>query len=197
MKVGVLALQGAVAEHMHMLEKVGVETLAVKRVSQLEEISGLVIPGGESTTIGKLMRYYGFWQPLQDLAAQGFPLFGTCAGLIILAKRIAGQDDVHLSVMDIYVERNAFGRQRESFETDLVIKDVADDFRSVFIRAPLILEVGESVEVLSIHKEQIVAARQANVLATSFHPELTDDERLHAYFVEMIKQHELQEATLS
>lgn len=197
MKVGVLALQGAVAEHMRMLEKVGVQAIAVKKVSQLEEISGLVIPGGESTTIGKLMRYYGFWQPLQDLAAQDFPLFGTCAGLIILAKRIAGQDDVHLGVMDIYVERNAFGRQRESFETDLVVKDVADDFRSVFIRAPLILEVGESVEVLSIHKEQIVAARQANVLATSFHPELTDDERLHAYFVEMIKQHELQEATLS
>ncbi|WP_202081406.1 pyridoxal 5'-phosphate synthase glutaminase subunit PdxT [Caldalkalibacillus salinus] len=189
MKIGVLALQGAVAEHIRMIEKTGCEAIAVKKAEQLDDISGLVVPGGESTTIGKLMRQYGFLEPLKALAEKDFPLFGTCAGLIILAKHIAGQPDNHLGLMDIQVQRNAFGRQRESFETDLEIQGVAEDFRAVFIRAPLITEVGEDAEVLSVHDGHIVAARQHQYLVASFHPELTDDERLHAYFVDMVKQY--------
>lgn len=189
MKIGVLALQGAIAEHLRMLEKAGVEAVPIKKVSQLETISGLVIPGGESTTIGKLMRQYGFMEPLLDIAYKGFPLFGTCAGMIILAKHIAGQSEVHLGLMDIHVQRNAFGRQRESFETNLIMEGIAPDFRAVFIRAPLILEIGEEAQVLAMHQEQIVAARQGNYLAASFHPELTEDYRLHAYFVQMVEQY--------
>lgn len=189
MKIGVLALQGAIAEHLRMLEKAGVEAVPIKKVSQLETISGLVIPGGESTTIGKLMRQYGFMEPLLDIASKGFPLFGTCAGMIILAKHIAGQSEVHLGLMDIHVQRNAFGRQRESFETNLIMEGIAPDFRAVFIRAPLILEIGEEAQVLAMHQEQIVAARQGNYLAASFHPELTEDYRLHAYFVDMVEQY--------
>lgn len=189
MKIGVLALQGAIAEHLRMLEKAGVEAVPIKKVSQLETISGLVIPGGESTTIGKLMRQYGFMEPLLDIASKGFPLFGTCAGMIILAKHIAGQSEVHLGLMDIHVQRNAFGRQRESFETNLIMEGIASDFRAVFIRAPLILEIGEEAQVLAMHQEQIVAARQGNYLAASFHPELTEDYRLHAYFVQMVEQY--------
>lgn len=189
MKIGVLALQGAIAEHLRMLEKAGVEAVPIKKVSQLETISGLVIPGGESTTIGKLMRQYGFMEPLLDIASKGFPLFGTCAGMIILAKHIAGQNEVHLGLMDIHVQRNAFGRQRESFETNLIMEGIAPDFRAVFIRAPLILEIGEEAQVLAMHQEQIVAARQGNYLAASFHPELTEDYRLHAYFVQMVEQY--------
>lgn len=191
MKIGVLALQGAITEHLRMLEKAGVEAVPIKKVSQLETISGLVIPGGESTTIGKLMRQYGFMESLLELASKGFPLFGTCAGMIILAKHISGQSEVHLGLMDIHVQRNAFGRQRESFETNLCMEGVAPDFRAVFIRAPLILEVGKEVQVLAMHKEQIVAARQGNYLSASFHPELTDDARLHAYFVQMVEQYNI------
>ncbi|HJV46016.1 MAG TPA: pyridoxal 5'-phosphate synthase glutaminase subunit PdxT [Bacillota bacterium] len=190
MKIGVLALQGAVAEHMRLLEKAGAEAVAVKKVSELDEIDGLVIPGGESTTIGKLMKQYGFDQALQQFSDQRKPLFGTCAGMILLAKEIAGQDWCHLGLMDMKVERNAFGRQRESFEVNLLVKGVADDLRAVFIRAPLILETGSNVDILSIHNEQIVAARQEHILVASFHPELTDDERMHAYFLEMVKQYQ-------
>jgi 5'-phosphate synthase pdxT subunit len=196
-KIGVLALQGAVAEHLRMLQQAGVEAVPIKKVSQLESISGLVIPGGESTTIGKLIRQYGFLEPLLDLAQKGFPLFGTCAGMIILAKNIAGQTDVHLGLMDIHVQRNAFGRQRESFETDLSIDGVAPDFRAVFIRAPLILEVDETVQVIAKHQDQIVAARQGNYLVASFHPELTDDARLHAFFVQMVQEYTGQQMTHS
>lgn len=190
MKIGVLALQGAVAEHMNMLQEAGVETIPVKKVEQLNELSGLIIPGGESTAIGKLMHAYGFMDKLKELGQKGFPLFGTCAGMIILAEHIVGQEKVHLGLMKIKVERNAFGRQRESFETDLEIKGIAEDFRAVFIRAPLITEVGPEVEVLSVHQNQIVAARQANYLAASFHPELTKDSRLHQYFVLMAQSYQ-------
>ncbi|WP_025028976.1 pyridoxal 5'-phosphate synthase glutaminase subunit PdxT [Caldalkalibacillus mannanilyticus] len=189
MKIGVLALQGAVAEHIRMLEKSGVEAIAIKKTEQLNEIAGLVLPGGESTAIGKLMREYGFIEPIKELAKSGFPLFGTCAGLIIIAGNIEHEQEAHLGLMDIHVQRNAFGRQRESFEVDLHIKNVADDFRAVFIRAPLILEVGSGVEVLATHGEQIVAAKQDNFLAASFHPELTDDERFHQYFVNMVQEY--------
>lgn len=188
MKVGVLALQGAVAEHMRSLEAAGAEAVAVKRVEQLDELDGLIIPGGESTTIGKLMRKYGFIEAVAEFHQAGKPLFGTCAGLIVLAERIEGQDDAHLKLMDMTVARNAFGRQRESFETMLPVKGIDEPITAVFIRAPLIKSVGQEVEVLSEYNGEIVTARQGTLLACSFHPELTDDVRLHAYFVDMIKQ---------
>jgi 5'-phosphate synthase pdxT subunit len=188
MKIGVLALQGAVAEHIRMIEQAGGEGVAVKRPEQVKELQGIIIPGGESTTIGKLMRTYGFIDALQEFHRNGNPVFGTCAGLIVIAKEIAGQPEAHLQLMNMKVARNAFGRQRESFETDLEIKGVADDVRAVFIRAPLIEEVGPDVNVLSIYNGQIVAAQQGNLLATSFHPELTDDHRIHGYFLNLVKQ---------
>jgi 5'-phosphate synthase pdxT subunit len=187
-KIGVLALQGAVAEHIRAIEKAGAEGVVVKRTEQLVELQGMIIPGGESTTIGKLMRTYNFIDAMKSFYKQGKPIFGTCAGLIVIAKRIAGQEDAHLELMDITVARNAFGRQRESFETDLPVKGIDEQVRAVFIRAPLIQEVGQDVEVLATYNDQIVAAQQGNLLAASFHPELTDDYRMHAYFLDMVKK---------
>ncbi len=188
MKIGVLALQGAVAEHIRSLQLAGAEAVSVKRVDELDGLDGIVIPGGESTTIGKLMRKYDFMDALKQFSAQGKPMFGTCAGLIVLAERIEGQEEAHLALMNMTVCRNAFGRQKESFETDLDIQGVPDPVRAVFIRAPLIESVGEGVDVLSVYNDEIVAARQQHLLACSFHPELTDDYRLHQYFVDMVKQ---------
>lgn len=187
MKVGVLALQGAVAEHFRSITLAGAEGVPIKKVEQLDGIDGLIIPGGESTTIGKLMRKYDFMDAIRQFSAQGKPIFGTCAGLIVLAERIQGDEEAHLKLMDITVARNAFGRQRESFETDLPVKGIEETVRAVFIRAPLILEVGAGVEVLSTYKDEIVTARQGHLLAASYHPELTDDYRLHQYFVEMVR----------
>lgn len=186
MKVGVLALQGAVTEHMRSIELAGAEAVAVKHTEQLDDIQGLIIPGGESTTIGKLMRKYGFIEAIRNFSEQGKPLFGTCAGLIVLAKSIEGGEEAHLALMDIQVSRNAFGRQRESFETGLNVKGLDLPVRAVFIRAPLITGAGEGVEVLSTYKDEIVMARQGHLLVTSFHPELTDDFSLHQYFVDMV-----------
>ncbi|MDO7908707.1 pyridoxal 5'-phosphate synthase glutaminase subunit PdxT [Paenibacillus sp. JX-17] len=188
MKIGVLALQGAVAEHIRSIELAGAEGVAIKRVEQLEEIEGLIIPGGESTTIGKLMRKYDFMDAIREFSSHGKPIFGTCAGLIVLAERIDGQEEAHLELMDMTVTRNAFGRQRESFETDLTIKGIEEPVRAVFIRAPLIQSVGEQVDVLCEYKGEIVTARQGHLLASSFHPELTDDYRLHSYFVKMVEE---------
>ena len=187
MRIGVLALQGAVAEHIRMIEQAGAEAVSIKKQEQLESIDGIIIPGGESTTIGKLMNTYGFIEPLRQFSQAEKPIFGTCAGLIIIAKEIADQEGAHLSLMDMKVARNAFGRQRESFETDLAFKGIADDIKAVFIRAPLIEEVGAGVDVLAEYEGNIVAARQGHLLAASFHPELTDDERLHSYFIDMVK----------
>lgn len=189
MRIGVLALQGAVAEHVRMLEMAGAEGVPIKRTEQLRELDGLIIPGGESTTIGKLMRTYGFIDAIRAFSAEKKPVFGTCAGLIVVAKEISGQEEAHLGLMDIRVARNAFGRQRESFETDLSVAGVAEDVRAVFIRAPLIEAVGPNVQVLSTYKDQIVAAREEHLLVASFHPELTDDCRIHAYFLDMVKQY--------
>lgn len=188
MKIGVLALQGAVAEHIRMITLAGAEGVVVKRPSQLEEIDGIIIPGGESTTIGKLMRTYGFIDTLREFSAQGKPIFGTCAGLIVIANQIEGQSEAHLELMNMKVARNAFGRQRESFEADLPIQGVEETVRAVFIRAPIVLEVGPEVDVLSEYQGQIVAARQGHLLAASFHPELTDDYRMHAYFLKMVEE---------
>ncbi|MFC5700650.1 pyridoxal 5'-phosphate synthase glutaminase subunit PdxT [Cohnella faecalis] len=188
MKIGVLALQGAVAEHIRSVELAGGVGVAVKRTEQLAEIDGLIIPGGESTTIGKLMRKYSFIEALREFHEQGKPLFGTCAGLIVLANRLEGGEEAHLGLMNMTVARNAFGRQRESFETDLPVKGIETPLRAVFIRAPLIKEVGAEVEVLSTYDGEIVTARQGNLLASSYHPELTDDYRLHGLFLDMARK---------
>lgn len=187
MKIGVLALQGAVAEHIRALQATGVKAVEIKRVEQLDHLDGLVIPGGESTTIGKLMVKYGFIDAIHRFYEDGKALFGTCAGLIILAKDIESQEQKHLQVMDISVARNAFGRQKESFETDLAVKGIDQPIRAVFIRAPLIKSVGQDVDILAEYNGEIVLARQGRLLACSFHPELTDDFRLHEYFVKIIK----------
>lgn len=186
-RIGVLALQGAVTEHIRSITRAGAEGLPVKKIEQLDEIDGLIIPGGESTTIGKLMRKYGFIEAIREFSAAGKPIFGTCAGLIVLATEIEGGEEAHLGLMDIVVARNAFGRQRESFETELVIKGIDMPVRAVFIRAPLILQTGEGVEALSTHNGEMVTARQGHLLAASFHPELTDDDQLHRYFAGMVR----------
>lgn len=188
MKIGVLALQGAVREHIHLLEKAGAEAIAVKKREQLNDLDGLVIPGGESTTISKLMKKYDLTEPILEMHTQGKPIFGTCAGLIMIAKRVEGQEQPHLDLMDITVKRNAFGRQKESFEATLAIDGVGNDFNAVFIRAPYIEEVGPEVKILAVVDHKVVAARQGTLLGAAFHPELTDDIRFHAYFVEMVRQ---------
>lgn len=189
MNIGVLSLQGAVAEHLNHIRKLGANAVTVKKPQQLDDLDGLIIPGGESTTIGKLMKKYGFDVAIPAFSAQKKPIFGTCAGLILLAKEINGMEGHHLGLMDMKVERNAFGRQRESFETTLAISGVADDFVAVFIRAPYIMEVGNDVDILAKYEEKIVAARQGHLLVTAFHPELTDDTRVHQYFLQMVKSY--------
>lgn len=186
--VGVLALQGAVREHLETLQRIGVEAITVRTPQEVEASEALILPGGESTTIGKLMVRYGLLEPIRQLAAAGRPLLGTCAGMILMAKRIEGgiPDQPSLGVMDITVARNAFGRQVDSFEADLEFAGVTGGpARAVFIRAPIIQSVGPEVEVLARHEDRIVAARQGNLLALSFHPELTDDTRVHAYFLSL------------
>ncbi|MDP4099251.1 pyridoxal 5'-phosphate synthase glutaminase subunit PdxT [Paenibacillus sp. P96] len=189
MNIGVLALQGAVAEHIRSIRLAGAEGIAIKRTEELAEIDGLIIPGGESTTIGKLMRKYGFIEAVRKFSEEKKPVFGTCAGLIVLAQEIVGQEEAHLGLMNMTVSRNAFGRQRESFETDLNIKGIEEPVRAVFIRAPLIQKVGDSVDVLAEYNGEIVTAREGHLLASSFHPELTDDYRLHQYFADMVHEY--------
>ncbi len=188
MAVGVLALQGAVREHLHAFAKLGVEALPVRTPEEVAAVEGLVLPGGESTTIGKLMVRYGLRAPILALAASGRPLWGTCAGMILMAQHIEGgiQDQPRLGVLDITVQRNAFGRQVESFEADIPVAGVeGGPVRAVFIRAPIIRSVGPEVEVLATHAGQVVAARRGNLLVLSFHPELTSDLRMHEYFLAM------------
>jgi len=187
-KIGVLALQGAVREHINSLEACGVEAIAVKRIEELQDLDGIILPGGESTAMRRLIDKYNFMDALKEFAREGKPMFGTCAGLILLAKELVGYSEPHIGVMDIKVERNSFGRQVDSFEADLAIKDVAESFPAVFIRAPHIVDAGENVEILSKHNDRIVAAREGQFLGCSFHPELTDNHRLTAYFVEMVKE---------
>jgi 5'-phosphate synthase pdxT subunit len=170
------------------LEVLGVKVTAVRLPSQLEELDGLVIPGGESTAISKLMVTYGFYEPIIELAAAGLSVWGTCAGAILIAKNVVdgipGQRGLEL--MDIDVRRNAFGRQKESFEVGLDFADMDTPYTGVFIRAPRIERIGPDVEVLATHEKAIVAARQGRFMATSFHPELTGDPRVHRYFVEQV-----------
>jgi 5'-phosphate synthase pdxT subunit len=193
MEIGILALQGDFAEHIVTLKRMGISTREVRLPQHLEGLNGLIIPGGESTTIGKLAVAYGLMEPLHQFGLQ-HAIWGTCAGAIFLSKD-ARRVQPLLNLMDIVVERNAFGRQIASFETDLDAPFLprlngtqAGPYHAVFIRAPLIVEVRPPAEVLSrLPDGQIVAARQGRLLATSFHPELTDDDRFHRYFVEMAK----------
>ena len=192
MKIGVLALQGDFAEHQVMLESLGAEVTQVRLPEHLNGLSGLIIPGGESTTIGKLATAYGLMEPLKTFGKTQ-AIWGTCAGAIFLAKD-AHRPQPLLELMDIVIERNAFGRQVDSFEVDLNIPGLSQNgkqdvpFHAVFIRAPLIESVGKGVEVLSALEDgRIVAARQGKLMATSFHPELTRDNRFHRYFMELAK----------
>jgi len=189
-RIGVLALQGDFAEHIAVLARLGVEARQVRLAEQLADLDGLVIPGGESTTISRLMADYGLLAPTQNLARQGVPIWGTCAGLILLAKEASDLDSDGLAAMDIAVQRNAFGRQVDSFEADLDVEALGPPpFRAVFIRAPVIQRVGPQVEVLArLDGGLPVAARQGHLLATAFHPELADDLRFHQYFLTMVEQ---------
>ncbi|HBF36485.1 MAG TPA: pyridoxal 5'-phosphate synthase glutaminase subunit PdxT [Firmicutes bacterium] len=186
MKIGVLALQGAVREHANSLMNCGVEPVEIRYSEQLSEIQGLIIPGGESTTVGKLLIKYKMLEPIAKMGQNGFPIFGTCTGLILLAKEIIGSVQPRLGLMDINVERNAFGRQIASFEQDIPIPELGPEpFHAVFIRAPYITKGGEEVRILARLEEKILFARQKNLLAAAFHPELTKDLRIHQYFIEM------------
>jgi 5'-phosphate synthase pdxT subunit len=195
MKIGVLALQGAFIEHIHILRRLGVEAVEVRLPHELDGVDGLIIPGGESTTIGKLAVLYNMMEPLRTFADQK-PVWGTCAGMIFMAKDI-GMDQPLLGVMDIEVERNAFGRQVDSFEVGLTLPELSKDgdnrpFPAIFIRAPKLVAAHGNARVLaSLADGTAVAAQEGHWLATSFHPELTGDSRLHQYFVEMVKTESL------
>ena len=210
-KIGVLDLQGAVREHVNLLTTVGAEAVRVKWPEELKGLGGLVIPGGESTTIGKLMDHYGFVEPVRDAYRAGMAIYGTCAGLILLAREIEGGGEVgkaqtRLGLMDIVANRNAFGRQRESFEADLDIPEITSveggtvggaggpaaarpgiPFRAVFIRAPYIDHVYGEAHTMAVFEGKIVMARQGRLLVSAFHPELTGDTRVHRYFLEMVQ----------
>lgn len=195
MRIGVLALQGDFREHVAALRQCGAEAFEVRKVGQLERADGLVIPGGESTTIGKLMLVQGFDRAIPAFAAEGRPVFGTCAGLILMAKEIVGAPpyeeggQYRLGLMDTVARRNAYGRQRESFEADVPIPALGPEpVRVVFIRAPYIESAGPGVEVLAVHEGKIIMARQGRLLASAFHPELTSDRRVHRYFLQMVEE---------
>jgi len=194
-RIGVLALQGDVREHLAMLREAGAEAVAVRRPEELAQVDGLVIPGGESTTISKLARTFDLLDPLRAAAKEGVPMFGTCAGMIMLADRIEdgvpGQETI--GGLDVVVRRNAFGRQVDSFEADLRLEELDHPFHALFIRAPWVESVGRDVEVVATVSSgpaegRIVAVRQGHLLATSFHPEVTGDSRVHALFVEIVRQ---------
>ena len=186
-KLGVLALQGSVVEHITALSRIQeVTACEVKTLEELESVDGLIIPGGESTTMGKLLRDFKLLEPIKTRINNGMPVWGTCAGLILLANKIAEDDIVHLGVMDIKVRRNAYGSQLDSFITEKLIPEVSEEhMKLVFIRAPWVEEVGEGVEILSQHQDRIIAVRQGNILGTSFHPELTEGIEFHKYFANM------------
>lgn len=188
LKIGVLALQGAVSEHIKQIEEAGIVGVAVKKADELSSLDGLIIPGGESTAIRKLIDFYQFKEPIAQFSAEKKPIFGTCAGLVLLANELSDDSEAHLQLMDITVKRNAFGRQKDSFETMLQVKGFDVHLPAVFIRAPIITEVKGNVEVLATYDNQIVAAKQGHLLVTSFHPELTEDNRWMHVFIDMVKQ---------
>jgi 5'-phosphate synthase pdxT subunit len=191
MRIGVLALQGAFREHLLTLAAIGVEGVAVRLPADLDEVDGLILPGGESTTMRKLIDRWGLRQPILDLAASGAPLFGTCAGMIVLAREIVGDEEPVLPLLDVTVERNAFGRQLESFEADLSVPVLGDQpVHGVFIRAPVIDRTGPDVDVLArLEDGRVVAVRERNVIATAFHPELAGETRFHRLVATMAAEY--------
>jgi 5'-phosphate synthase pdxT subunit len=190
MRVGVLALQGTFIEHIDSLRRLGVEAPPIRLPRELDTLDGLIIPGGESTTMLRLMESFGLIQPVKEMARGGLPIWGTCAGMVLLAKDVSNYETETLALMDAKVKRNAFGSQVDSFEADLEIPPVGEDpFHAVFIRAPIIEEAKPGVEILSrLGDGTIVAIRQNRLLACAFHPEFTDDLRFHSYFLNMIRQ---------
>jgi len=188
MRIGVLAMQGAFAEHIAVLKRLGIETVEVRLPEQLEKLDGLIIPGGESTSITKLMRHYALTKKLHQMATDNFPMFGTCAGMIVLAQGVANGKITPIGVMEINVKRNAFGRQVDSFETDIDMPALGSKkFHAIFIRAPSIESIGKNVKILAKLKDgTVIAARQGKLLVTAFHPELTNDTRIHEYFLDII-----------
>lgn len=191
-RVGVLSLQGDVIEHISALQAAGAETLPVRTPVDLDRCDALVIPGGESTTIEKLARIFEVYEPIKQRISAGMPVFGTCAGMIMLADRIAGgtADQTSFGGLDITVRRNAFGRQIASFEADIAVAGLEDPFHAVFIRAPWVEEIGPGVEVLATDptSDRIVAVRQGVLMATAFHPEIGGDHRIHDMFLTMATQ---------
>jgi pyridoxal 5'-phosphate synthase pdxT subunit len=189
MRIGVLALQGDFDRHAKALARCGVEAVEVRKPQELEDVDGLIMPGGESTTLLKLMDAWGFVPALEKFHAEGRPIFGTCAGLILLAREVDNPRQFSLGLIDVGVERNAYGRQRESFEADgrATLDGRATPVEMVFIRAPRIRRVGPGVETLARHGEEPVMVRQGSVLAATFHPELTDDSTVHEYFCQMVR----------
>ena len=187
-RIGILALQGDFAEHISMLQKLGVEAFPIRLQKQLQDLDSLIIPGGESSTIAKLMQTYNLTEPIQELILHGLPVMGTCAGMIILSKSVAPMNSETMGAINIEVKRNAFGRQIDSFETDLSIPTLGKEpFRAIFIRAPIITKAGPEVDILAqLADGTNVAARQGKVLVCAFHPELTDDTRFHRYFIEVV-----------
>jgi 5'-phosphate synthase pdxT subunit len=190
LKVGVLGLQGDVREHVAALEAAGATPVVVKKADELASIDGLVMPGGESTTIGKLLDRFGLLEPLTERVRDGLPVYGTCAGAILLARDIVGDQDAphRVPVMDITVRRNAYGRQVDSFEADLEVTGMEDLFRAVFIRAPAIERTGDDVEVLASVDGAPVLVREGRLMASTFHPEMTGDNRVHQMFVALIQE---------
>lgn len=188
MKVGILALQGDVREHISILKKLNAEAVSVKMPEDLEDIDALIIPGGESTTMGFLMKKYGLDKKIKEKYSQGMPIYGTCAGAILLAKNIVESRQPKLALIDIEIERNAYGRQNESFEANLEIKEIGD-FKGVFIRAPIIKKIYNGAEILAEHNKFPVMIKQDNILITTFHPELTNDSRIHDYFLSMAEEY--------
>ncbi len=186
--IGVLGLQGAVTEHIEQIESLSTKAIIVKNPHQLDEVDGLILPGGESTTMRKLIDQYGFFEPLKQFSEDEKPIFGTCAGMVLVAKELVGSNESHLGLMDISVRRNAFGRQRESFEADLTVVGFDQPFHAVFIRAPYIEQVKENVDVLANVDGHIVAAKQGHLLTSAFHPELTNDTRFVQLFIKMVKE---------
>jgi 5'-phosphate synthase pdxT subunit len=188
-KIGVLALQGTFREHRQAFESFGCEVIEVRKCSDLEDINGLVIPGGESTIMGKLLQVDELGDKIKELASKNLPIFGTCAGMVVLSKNIEDSDQYSLELMDVTVQRNAFGRQVASFETNLEIPALGKDpIRAVFIRAPYIKEVAPNVGILAEYEGKIVFARQGNMIASAFHPELTEDRRVHQYFLSIVDE---------
>lgn len=188
MRIGILALQGAFIEHKYSLDRLGVQSFEIRQRKDIEApFDGLIIPGGESTVIGKLLHKLDLFEPIKEMIEKGMPVFGTCAGLIVLAKNIEGEEP-HIGTMDMTVRRNAYGKQIDSFSTEVIIEKISPEpVPLVFIRAPWIESVGKNVDVLCELDGHIVAARQDNMLVTSFHPELTEDLTFHKYFIGMIK----------